>query len=588
MKRDVTQSEFQMTLSLFRKKSDNASKYKYPCMLNWQYHLINRLDDTCHARRDDPHGHPTFQYALEVKVAWSKNVMEERQCPPQILFGSNDPENCILIALAIYLEQDLEWHQDAEWLFTSNLGEDAPINLKSQWRKRLEKDVWNHADFKALTPTTLRDNGIGTHSYRKYPTTKARRHGMSIEQCEVRGRWKSQGSKVVNRYINPAQLYDDAKVAETLCYGGAVAYVLEEGFEFVIDDWLMTHVLPHIAARYGNDRRMCRVLGYALLYVALEDSLEYMLPLPMKQRICAAYIIAANGKEGNPIKKIPVVVYRISDNLRIDLVPGGGNPPAGDVLGAVPPMAQGMQEQINALLIQNNQLQQQLAVTQQNLERMLAEHLHWHEIRYTTINDNIRRFGGTVVGAFARQDPAQAGNRRAAEAELQAAPAVGVGSATLSNTPRTLIDLWNEFKFGLGGRKAAERFTSQERGHNKQKYYRRKFVWDCMGELIRQGLTAQGASERIHQVYGENKSVTQIINCLIHDWTTRGGHPNLPKPARRVGGGGNRANHRAGRGGVVPGRGAGRGGGRGHGGQLVQQRLPAIPFMGDANCTITI
>ena len=36
----------------------------------------------------------------------------------------------------------------------------------------------------------------------------------------------------------------------------------------------------------------------------------------------------------------------------------------------------------------------------------------------TTLNDNIRRFGGTIQGGFARQDPTQAANRRRALAEI--------------------------------------------------------------------------------------------------------------------------------------------------------------------------
>ena len=35
--------------------------------------------------------------------------------------------------------------------------------------------------------------------------------------------------------------------------------------------------------------------------------------------------------------------------------------------------------------------------------------------------------------------------------------------ATLSNCPRSLFELWQEYEFGLQGRKAAKRLTSRER-----------------------------------------------------------------------------------------------------------------------------
>jgi hypothetical protein len=40
-------------------------------------------------------------------VSWSKNVMEERDCPDQILLGSNDTDFCVLLALSCYLESKL-------------------------------------------------------------------------------------------------------------------------------------------------------------------------------------------------------------------------------------------------------------------------------------------------------------------------------------------------------------------------------------------------------------------------------------------------------------------------------------------------
>jgi hypothetical protein len=92
------------------------------------------------------------------------------------------------------------------------------------------------------------------------------------------------------------------------------------------------------------------------------------------------------------------------------------------------------------------------------------------------------------------------------------------------------MELWHEFKHGINGGKPAEQFSTAERncriGGLKQKYYRRSVVWQCMDRLVRSGLTPQAAANRIHEAYGHNLSVTQIINLMIHD-RRNGGHPNL-------------------------------------------------------------
>ena len=57
--------------------------------------------------------------------------------------------------------------------------------------------------------------------------------------------------------------------------------------------------------------------------------------------------------------------------------------------------------------------------------------------------------------------------------------------SSLSPHPRSLHQLvWQEYKFGIDGRKAAKLFTPQERGKVKHKYHQRKVVWDCIARLI--------------------------------------------------------------------------------------------------------
>jgi hypothetical protein len=105
---------------------------------------------------------------------------------------------------------------------------------------------------------------------------------------------------------------------------------------------------------------------------------------------------------------------------------------------------------------------------------------------------------------------------------------VGVvnNTATLSRNPRTLFILWQEYEFGIAGRKAAKNFTALERGRVKYNYHRRKVVWEKIAEMIRAGHTANTAIDAILVAYGEGTPVTRIIN-LMRVQRTRGGHPAL-------------------------------------------------------------
>jgi hypothetical protein len=89
--------------------------------------------------------------------------------------------------------------------------------------------------------------------------------------------------------------------------------------------------------------------------------------------------------------------------------------------------------------------------------------------------------------------------------------------STLSPNPRSLYLLWDEYENGIGGRKAARLFSREERGKVKDKFHRGKVVWNCIATLVCAGLMAHVAIDRIHHIYGENTTVTKIINRMRQD-----------------------------------------------------------------------
>jgi hypothetical protein len=78
----------------------------------------------------------------------------------------------------------------------------------------------------------------------------------------------------------------------------------------------------------------------------------------------------------------------------------------------------------------------------------------WVDANFKTINNNIRRYGGTIQSGLARQQPQQQVlQRRGTAEELEDD---GVLPATPGKTPRTLAELWEEYQYGIGNRKPAK------------------------------------------------------------------------------------------------------------------------------------
>ena len=100
--------------------------------------------------------------------------------------------------------------------------------------------------------------------------------------------------------------------------------------------------------------------------------------------------------------------------------------------------------------------------------------------------------------------------------------------STLVKCPKSLYVLWNEWEFGIGGRKAAKMFSSRERGRKQVKfsYCLRKHFWDLISKMIQRGHTHTSAIDKVYEVYGTNLSATKILREIRRD-SKIGGHPLL-------------------------------------------------------------
>ena len=383
-KRDMKRTEFRKSLRLLEIHPDYHRRWKTTCMKKFQFHIIARADDLSNLETADLREHEKFKtFALQTKVSWLKNVLEERDCPDQILLGANDPDFSVILGLACYLESRFATQQEprgigTRYLFGEGDQDDEPLRINERYQRTLREN-WKHPEMRELLAQVR--GSIGSHSLRKFASTWPAEHGISQDDIEIRGRWKGgRNGRTVNKYINVEQLPTDGKVAAVLCIGGPVKYKARAGshltFQFIKD-----HVVPGIFQHFTADEnnKITGILGLALLWAAHQPGLEHMMADEVRLRIRNAYanIRGENPADWNPVAKIPLIVTRVENNLCIDEL-AMMNP---DVAPDAAPMdvehqeqqinhgqaLMGHREQLQSVLNQVHHIWQQQSETQQGM-----------------------------------------------------------------------------------------------------------------------------------------------------------------------------------------------------------------------------
>ena len=103
-RRALVAQEFEQTVRLLEESDEIKIKYMVATAAKFQYTMVARVDDTANFKEEDLKPNPQFDFTLLCRMCWSKNVLEERDTPDQILLGSMNVQYCILLALGIYLE----------------------------------------------------------------------------------------------------------------------------------------------------------------------------------------------------------------------------------------------------------------------------------------------------------------------------------------------------------------------------------------------------------------------------------------------------------------------------------------------------
>ncbi|KAI2492284.1 hypothetical protein MHU86_22256 [Fragilaria crotonensis] len=520
-------------------------RYGIGAMVNFQFHLIARVDDSTQVVLEHIRVHDSFPHALKTRLNWSKNVQDERDAPWQIVLGALNPVYCVLCSLGLWLELNIKMHPPAldspyVFCFTDDNripegGQKAKAKIQKILAKmfKLEEFQTDNGEAKSLL--------LGSHSIRKYAATFARRCGVTKDEKDIRGRWKGTG-RVSDVYDDVELPYPDAKVAEKLCGGGACFYLPNPRYDTVMmNSFILNHVVPNVKKRLPESA--CLVLGRALMWLICSPMADEFVPADMKETVLAdwahvrgtnqhadADTPANNGRDNdedeiNPIQQVAVTVSGDHGAVFIDTI--------GDLEGEG---ARGVGHQQGTNATVRNQLigvqSCLLSMRQENLELKNAMNSMKvnMERSFQMVNGNIRRLAMRPVRNLAAAT-ATMGQQEPVPPQQQQDTAAGgdhaMMLATLMPTPRSLHDLWQEYQHGVGGRKAARLFSHSERGRSKHRYHRRKIVWDLIAGLVMQGHTADAGIDRIYAVYGGQTSVTNIINGLKRDRKSGTLSPNL-------------------------------------------------------------
>jgi hypothetical protein len=530
-KRPLTEIEFRTALTILSNKDDFCNRFRYPCMLKYQYHLVGRCDDLSHFLVKDivAHTNPLFRpFCLETKVRWSKNVLEERDCPDQILLGSMDTDYCLLLSLSMYLEIWFSINKkgrEAIFLFSDDIDTDkASLCTKQTYSRILQKEVFKNEDFYRLTNSN-RESQLGSHSIRKFAASWARSNGCSSDDVDIRGRWKRNSGRIVERYIDVKQQYIDAKVEKSLCIGGPIRYSLLADCG-VTSDFLYLYVVPGISSIFSgitSDNSMADVLSLPLLYAALDGVLSARLPAELVNRIFVAYNeIRVLPIDINPVIKVPLIIHRLNDQLCIDSTVSGSILVDGVANENVEKSGTNNfnldNDYFEGLVIQQQHIRQQIASLNSEINSTI-EHLR------TSVNNDMKTLNRNI-NRISVQPPRIATQQQRQQAEFQQEIVDNRSIVKLCSCPKSLFDLWQEYTVGIGGGKPAKEYTPRERGANKINYCRRKSFWDVISKHTNAGYLACVAIDRVYDCYGNGLSVTKILNQMMKD-KKNGGHPNL-------------------------------------------------------------
>jgi hypothetical protein len=478
-------------------------KYRYPAMLKTMFHFIARGDDAAHIFKSSLVQSTEYPWMLMLKLRWSKNVNEHRDCPHQAMLGSMNPLFCVLIALAIFLEVWIERGQGrtSQWMFTDGVttANSPPEEIEKE-TDRCKSGLYCAVKSIVKSPLFVLDPAVenseyklANHSTKKYATTHARRRGVLKDFTDVRARWKNK--RMQETYADVVLPWPDIKSASVLCMGGICKYKIAAGVH-ISDAWLSDHVCPGISQCFG--RSVAAILAKSLLWATMDQEWSEHVPEGLRTRILNALAedqARLNVRPGeNCVQKVQCVVSEYEGVITFTEVDASMDTSEGQATSG------------------GGDLWKNILIGKVcGIENRMSEMENNHAGHYATIQKQMEKIDSNV-------------KRLAMMPARCSLPASGVGGvggsnesqpirpANLCKCPKNLYVLWAEYESGVGGNKAARMFNLSERGKVRFAYCRRKIIWDTVDGLVRRGLTSDVAIDRIYsECGGPTMKVNQVI-----------------------------------------------------------------------------
>jgi hypothetical protein len=384
-------------------------KYGMPALINFQFHLIARIDNTTQLILDHIRVHDSFDNALKTRLNWSKNVRDERDAPWQVILGCMNPVFCVFISLGLWLESNLKSNPSAiaspyVFSFPTTLQCLAVVKRQKTLRRVSSdrmclsvkclkwQDYWGAIQFADLQQHMLENVG--------YPKT------TRIYKVV----WKGKG-RVSDVYDDVELSYPDCKVAEKLCFGGPCFYLIDNTVVDVtiMTTFILTKVVPNICQRLPTSA--CLVLGKAVVWLIFSSfannfvsSMDYC--DQVKAELVETGVVIEEGK--NPILKMPVLVSGNQGTVvYIDEIPVVA--PVDNV--EVAATAGGGGEQINLRVLENtrtfggDQMRNYILQLQSGILSLRRENIELRnefERRFDVLSQLIERGFATVNGNVRR------------------------------------------------------------------------------------------------------------------------------------------------------------------------------------------
>ena len=295
--------------------------------------------------------------------------------------------------------------------------------------------------------------------------------------------------RMVDTYIDVELPYPDAKVASILAVGGPIKYELREG-SGLTEQRILENVGNGIATICPD--AIAITLGKVLLWGIFDEGissiLDQRLVESVKQDVCQ-FCSLVDGV--NPVKKVGLLITG-SDNALVitqlddeeydeDGVDENGNVTGGQARrvaqfrgndNGVGNKARALTSTVNALCRQNEDLKNELVIFKEANSAMMKQ-----------MNDSIKRLTMLPISRVitSRGSVGSIGSNSGGHVN-EVGTGVGAGDGTnsgivggsvntyhttLSKCPKSLYVLWQEYEFGIGGRKPAKLFSAMERGKVK-------------------------------------------------------------------------------------------------------------------------